>query len=259
MKKTLLATLIIPALFAASAVNAATPTAALTDSLKIGGTISGVAAKWVGSISPELRSLNMDLNMAKRGAKNTIFDLSLINKFATPSLVSYRMTEPSPTGQPGLNPTIVFKGKTDVTADINGAAQAIELNVKGQKGSANVQGTLMFDINMGGAFAVTDGTVSAISNPIDATNVAQVYAKTQLERLPDFATNFPSSTGHAATKANWSTAVNNATVATLLGVANPTKMQASIVATLNNIILSFANADVPSSWTASLPVTVTIQ
>jgi len=262
MKKTLLAVSIAPAILAASMANAV----GFSDQLEFSGTIDSTAPKWVVKTDTSgLNTLvNMDIDVSAGKATNNNqlkFDLTGGRTFTSPVIFEEMMQTPSSLNQSGLLPVISVDTakQKQVIIDVNGPKKNIELTASGSHNSHPVKGLFSFILDAGGAVIVSDGQTSKISTP-DIKSQAQVKAHKEVKLFTSLDINFPNQSEFTQTrKDTWKNALANKGVTSVMGINHPLRIQSAVVGLIQAPTLTFGTSSIPSEWSASLPITITMQ
>ncbi|WP_028774026.1 hypothetical protein [Shewanella waksmanii] len=252
MKKTMIAGM-VSVLMAASANAAFTESAdgTFTGSLSFSGSITDTQPAWMWELPEVTINSVTDWNVDKAAGvlegENAVFDFA--DKGTFEFLHGYTKSVAAG-GQPGFRP-IVTVGEGDTAQEINDTVKSISVVASGvgSDGAATADGQLSFSISGGNAvaffwpesglwwLAYSGGTAGANARTLLQSNVenyATVYAQIDMEEERAFSWNY--------------------------NYLNNTSLNASgaFDSTMSDIKLSFPSTSVPATWTADVPVTVTM-
>lgn len=253
MKKTLLAVLVLPVMFVAGAANAAFVESqdGFTGKLDFNGTIVNKAPNWAWEIPDasvaKAKDWALELQQSNVVGKNNVWNLS--HKGPLTALHGYMVTS-SASGAPGLTPVIELNG-----IKLVGGLQEMAVKAMGTVGGkavpdgsmklqiSSVLGTVMFFSGDNWQVKASDG---AWTTTVDAITILQKDASAALN------------VKHKGVSWHDGGASWKNSEAYLMG-AGYHDVTGQFVAEAGGFQLTFPTAGIPDTWTASLPIVVTMK
>lgn len=266
MKKTLLAIVMLPAMFAVGAANAAfvvSPDNNFNGSLDFNGTITDTAPNWSWEIPAASTALAKDWTAEKikgiADGENTKFDF--VSKGSIPFLQGV-MTAPG-TNQPGFHPVITVAGTLFEAGTDGMAVQVVASGTKGGTAVANGTFDAKFDIAsaLAGVWTDVEDGVTYSNNAYSGTTLGAKAFSYLGDAVTKLAAEYPTVDMSAVTKFP-ATDADRLLEGVALGqngtsIAKSTTMALS--SDLSNMSITFPTASIPDTWTASVPVVVTMK
>ena len=260
MKKTLLAIVMLPAMFAAGAANAAfviSPENDFNGSLDFNGTITNSASNWSWEIPAASAASAKDWTVEKISGitkgDNLKFDFA--SKGNIPFLQGV-MTAPV-SGIPGYHRSITGAGKL-FEAGTDG--MAIQVVANGTKsGTAVADGTFDAKFNIGSALTgfFAYGSEQALSNNNAFAGVLGAKAFTYLsDAVAKFAAQYPNIDMSTATEFP---GTDTDRLLSYAGEPNPVGSVLALSSDLSNMSIAFPKASIPDTWNASVPIVITMK
>lgn len=254
MKKTLLAVLVLPAMFVAGAANAAFIESqdGFTGKLDFNGTIVNKAPNWAWEIPDasvaKAKDWALELQQSNVVGKNNVWNLSY--KGPLTALHGY-MVASSANGAPGLTPVIELNG-----IKLAGGIQAVALKAEGTKGGKAVpDGSMKLQVSsvLGSLMVYKNSHKYQVKSNTGSWKTTEAAVE-QLQRVGMAALDvkYPDLTWDDNGK-DW---VNSDTY---LREADYNDVTGQLVAEVGDFQLIFPTASIPDTWTASLPIVVTMK
>lgn len=276
MKKTLLAALMLPALGAATAAHA------YQGKLDIDGTIVDNSPKWSHGIpaaaAKNMKDVHLEVSNGKLTPSKNELEFELPKAAQSNTAFQSHMPKPRVMGGPGLTPEIsITQASGDTTVPVN-SGQYMDVTIKAtgtRAGQKVTDGKLTFKMLAANVIAVNDGQHSQLIIPSStdpkakaAFDAAIADAKAQLASTTAWGTKFKGITEAKGSNDKWAKLLNGTVKANPAPAAVNGKtakaapkgyFQSSLSSKIVTPKVTFNKSDLPDTWSATLPITITMK
>ncbi|MBA5684345.1 hypothetical protein FD722_01655 [Photobacterium damselae subsp. damselae] len=254
MKKTLLAVLVLPAMFVAGTANATFIESqnGFTGKLDFNGTVINKAPNWAWEIPDasvaKAKDWELELQQSNVVGSNNVWNLA--NRGSFIALHGY-MVAANPTGAASLTPVVTLNGTTLV-----GGLNSVDLPVKGTvSGKAVADGILHMKVSteLGATGQVNGSLWHVSSNALAWETTSDALQALQGSAIAALKAKYP--------RAAWNESLGQtyAQAEEMLRASYTTDVSGQFAAEVGAFTLTFPTASIPDTWTASLPIVVTMK
>ncbi|MEZ9362685.1 hypothetical protein AB4175_22780, partial [Vibrio cyclitrophicus] len=222
-------------------------------SLDFNGTISNTNPLWQFEVPPETVILATDMTQyvidGVVNGENTEFALTALDDAV---LFHGNLKARLPQGGAGMVPDIMFSG-VEVSVDTVEGASEVSIALPAN-GGAGETGTITLDVSSGTAYAYTSANVTYEGNSnADDNPTAAGEALDMVRQVQGYMDYYGNPDNSALTGLMYSQSDN---VMTLAAWTDQFHARAFVG---KSAVVSFPSANIPTTWSASLPITVTVQ
>ncbi|MEZ9360454.1 hypothetical protein AB4175_11295 [Vibrio cyclitrophicus] len=217
---------------------------AWSGSLDFDGTISNTNPLWEFEVPPDM---TLYVSEGVEDGENTEFALTALDDAV---LFHGNIKSRLPQGGPGMVPDIMFSGVEVSVNTVEGSSE-VSITLPANDGEADL-GEVTLSVAAGAVFKVmdaTDGDVLRMGNEND-NPTAGARATERLMQVPEVDDNVEDG---VATDVDYA-AVDSALVEAM--IVDQFHARAFVS---KSAVVSFPSANIPTTWSASLPITVTVQ
>lgn len=216
------------------------------DTLKFDGAITNSDPVWQFEVPADTVALAKNLDI--KGSDGTINGANTewtLTKLNDAVFFHGNLKNVLPQGKSGITPEIKFSN-TDVGKDFG---KLVTITATGGNGES---GIIAFDISSGAASAFTNTPSQTIQTNKNDAPKAGAAALTLMESTTGYSTYYTIGGSHSINS-------RYENIQLSLGADHKTNQFAGRAFTVESTKLSFPTASIPATWTASLPITVTVQ